>query len=295
MTILIFVQADFESGLGHLTRCLSLAQAFERVAGVTPKFVGVSDSFAGWLSQFGFQVCKEPLTRLNPELVIIDRGLSSGRDSIELASIYPRARLIVIHDNQPLAGQYDYVLNGSIYAHEIHYKTYPGCGFILGAKFQPMRDQFWNVKPRQPVKQLKKILIMLGGGHAGLGSVQELLELVPQLPDDLEFHLVVASTVGLMKVPSRVIVHESPISILPIMCGCDLAISGGGQVLYELAVTGTPAIAMPVATNQVPNIRHFEKSGFLESVEYGDEMSESGQAIVDGMGALRVANLMAEI
>ncbi|MDA8705666.1 hypothetical protein N9M22_06385 [Litoricolaceae bacterium] len=279
-----------------------------------PKFVGVSDSFAGWLSQFGFQVCKEPLTSLNPELVIIDRGLSSGRDSIELASIYPSARLIVIHDNQPLAGQYDYVLNGSIYAHEIPYKTDPGCGFILGTKFQPMRDQFWNVKPRQPIKQLEKILIMLGGGLAGIGFVPSLLELIPRLPDDLEFHLVVASTIGVSKFPSRVIVHESPISILPIMCGCDLAISGGGQVLYELAATGTPTIAMPVASNQVPNIRRFEKSDFLESVEYGDlknlqtsilklaqdmkllnQMSECGQAIVDGMGALRVANLLSEI
>jgi spore coat polysaccharide biosynthesis predicted glycosyltransferase SpsG len=97
-----------------------------------------------------------------------------------------------------------------------------------------------------------------------------------------------------------------------LMLKADLAVTGGGQTTYELAATGTPAVAICIAENQRVSLKGLAEAGTLEFV--GDAvdddlelklksaltglggdpkrrqtMSERGQRLVDGRGAERVA------
>ncbi len=99
----------------------------------------------------------------------------------------------------------------------------------------------------------------------------------------------------------------------------DLAISAGGQTLYELARVGCPTVAVRMAANQDGQLGVFEEAGFLRIAGHGDHsgiveaigeavrtlmadpparatMSVAGQRLIDGHGALRVARtIRAEI
>ena len=96
------------------------------------------------------------------------------------------------------------------------------------------------------------------------------------------------------------------------MCAADAAISAGGQTLYELARVGVPAIAIRIAANQSNNLKGWHKAGFIEYAgSAGDNkllyniekclnkikkqrirenISRLGRSLVDGAGALRIAD-----
>jgi len=63
---------------------------------------------------------------------------------------------------------------------------------------------------------------------------------------------------------TELIYEPDAIEFKGIMQESDIAISAGGQTLYELARTGVPTIAVCTAGNQLNNIRGWEKTGFVE-------------------------------
>ena len=98
------------------------------------------------------------------------------------------------------------------------------------------------------------------------------------------------------------------------MAQADLAISGGGQTLYELAALGLPAVAVCVASTQeanlaalaaAPTLVALRRPGAGETdwgalrdavhrlaadVDGRARMSAAGRALVDGCGASRAAD-----
>ena len=101
------------------------------------------------------------------------------------------------------------------------------------------------------------------------------------------------------------------------MLESDLAISAGGQTLYELACAGCPTIAVWMAPNQDGQLQVFEESGFIRIAGHGEDdsvidaivdavfsllqdrqarrsMSAAGQRLIDGQGAIRVARTIVE-
>jgi UDP-2,4-diacetamido-2,4,6-trideoxy-beta-L-altropyranose hydrolase len=99
-----------------------------------------------------------------------------------------------------------------------------------------------------------------------------------------------------------------------LMAEADMAVSAGGQTLYELAATGLPTVAISLASNQegnlsalalVPTLLRAPVPGMAASDEWlavthavralatdhqlRHQMSEAGRRLVDGRGADRVA------
>ena len=96
----------------------------------------------------------------------------------------------------------------------------------------------------------------------------------------------------------------------PLMLGADLAVSGGGVTLLELAATATPTVGVAVAANQDGNLKGLERldaihhAGRLEgaaaavgtaAAALAEEparrraLGERARQVVDGGGAARVA------
>ena len=116
--------------------------------------------------------------------------------------------------------------------------------------------------------------------------------------------------------PPRLRLHRDLDDLSALMSAADLAVSGGGQTLYELAATGVPTVALCLADNQEPNIAALAGVSLLSAgrveesaadgfhrVEDGcrqlaadpalrERMSDAGRSLIDGHGASRVADVI---
>ena len=138
--------------------------------------------------------------------------------------------------------------------------------------------------------ELAKIVII---GN-GFGNIEE----IKQLKDDY----------------TKLVYNPSGDEMKKIMVESDIAISAGGQTIYELAQTGTPAIGICAAENQLRNINQWCDLGFLKYIGWYNhenleqelmsslkylankqvrmEMSETGRKLIDGQGCKRILNAL---
>ncbi len=113
---------------------------------------------------------------------------------------------------------------------------------------------------------------------------------------------------------AQVVILEQP-DMREAMLRADVGVSAGGQTLFELAVTGLPAIVIAMAANQKQNVADFAAAGTIRSAGEHDmprlasrfaaafeevrsaevrrDMSRRGLNLVDGRGAERTASSIA--
>ena len=218
--------------------------------------------------------------------------------------------LVVIDDSGRTPCDCDWVLNGQPFAPELTWKSKRRTSLMLGAKFLPLRREYWrHAGPRRHGGPIKKLLVTLGGGRSALvkGVVETSLRELPKA----QVHAVLGPHCAPPRLrDARLTWHQGLASLRPLIAACDAAVSGGGQTLYELATTGTPAIAIPLAANQYRNVSSLADAGVVLSAGRAatrlapalrkldrlpglrQEMSGLGQALIDGRGALRVARAL---
>jgi UDP-2,4-diacetamido-2,4,6-trideoxy-beta-L-altropyranose hydrolase len=100
----------------------------------------------------------------------------------------------------------------------------------------------------------------------------------------------------------------------PYMASADLAITAGGMTVFEMAVLGIPVLIMQIADNQVRITRAWQQCGYgvdmghldrlhpedlqheimslMQDTARREAMSATGKAMVDGLGAQRVAQAL---
>ena len=217
------------------------------------------------------------------------------------------------------------VINASAFASRLPYISSSGdTRFLLGTEYALLSPEFWNVPVRNTHEDVKRVLVTVGGEDQN-NLMPRLLDLLQDLPGEFDVTVIVGpffrnraqinSAVDNSR--RRVRLVEFGHSIRDVMLESDIAISAGGQTLYELAATGTPTVAIQVADNQNNNLQGLADRGVLrlggrvgdsdvtkvirrellemiQSVRVRKELSAAGQRIVDGQGAPRVAEEIAE-
>src|SRR5262249_52673836 len=116
----------------------------------------------------------------------------------------------------------------------------------------------------------------------------------------------------------RVSIHRDRFGLRELMVTADIAVSGGGVTLCELAATGVPTVVLQTADNQAGNVEGFERAGAALVVRaHGNgTLAESlasavgrlacdralrasigarARRLVDGQGAFRVASALARL
>lgn len=299
--VAILTEAGPVIGYGHLGRCVALYDAFER-EGVRPRLVvrGAPDSgslVAGgqrlemgeWLEEHGLD---EHLDRV--AIAVVD-SYEAPEPACEAIA---RAVEVVLWLDDTCCFEYPagIVLNGAVRADTLPYARRTGVSYLLGPRYQPLRREFWQPPPRATRERIERALVVFGGSDVrGLGQ---------QVAEAL-----IRSAVA----PSVELVDGSYTAsgMRDAMEAADIAVSAGGQTLFELAAMGVPTVAITVADNQRENVAGWEAAGFVRSAGMWDDpgvvdravetargflgadarqrAAESGSIAVDGMGALRVA------
>jgi len=318
-SVVIHANAGDNVGLGHLVRCATLAREFQS-QDVDVRFrIKADEDAAEFLRDEGV----EPMLS-GPESIRADLQSSPADiavvDSYEFTTadfehIGAEKILVVVDELGDRRIPADLVLNNNLYADDI---PYPDASAVLrGPEFCMLRESFRGLPEPTYVDPPERILLTVGGADIS-NAFRDVLAVTAQVtPAGATLDTVVGPYFDEpMSVPAGVKLHYNPENMHELMWQADLAVSGGGQTLYELAACGTPSAAVTLGPDQIRNIEAFAERGFCRSVgEYGDgfegqlrtslaklldydrrrQMGQTGTDIVDGRGVVRVADRLLEL
>lgn len=333
MKIAFRADAGSEEGMGHIVRSLTLARALPEEWDVN-FIVKQDDMVADYLKDY---ILEEKIFFLSPNIsqedeikklvsivtennirILVNDSYEIGKDYLEELK-QQVDYLASIHDFAPFAFPSDIVINGNIYAPELDYSsTGEETKFLLGPRYLLLREEFCELAERKLQRNVERILVTVGGADP-LNLTPKIIEALGLLEDNyLSFVDVVIGpafdNVREIKVAAENIkfdinLHCDPHNMAELMLNCGLAVSAGGSTLYELAATGTPAVTVLQAENQIKAAGMMDKEGIvinlgmghkvspeniarevsllLENYERRKKMSERGQELVDGRGVER--------
>jgi len=312
MKVFIITEGSKNTGFGHITRCLSLYQAFEE-RGILPEFIINGDNNIEYLLQdVNYQIFNwlDEKSKLfervkDADIAIIDSYLADISVYNTLSNLVKSP--LYIDDNKRLDYPKGIVLNGSIHAKKLNYPKKEGISYLLGTKYTPLRKEFWEVPEKKIKENIESIMVTFGGDDAK-NMTPKIMNLLNKEYSVLKKNIIIGKAFNNIEEIKKNIDKNTNLIYYPdagkmkeVMLNSDIAISAGGQTLYELARIGVPTIGICVAENQLGSIREWEKIGFLEfemdisvhlkylkSKEIKENKSKIGRKYIDGKGSLRI-------
>ena len=272
MKVCIITEGSAKLGFGHISRCTSLYQAFEEKK-IIPNFIINGDDIASSMEVKNYIIldwAKNELALIkqikNSEIAIVDSYLA-GFPIYE--KIVENVKLAVfIDDNMRINYPHGIVINGNVHALELNYYKSPGIEYLLGSQYSMLKKDFWDIPLRSVDNEIKTILITLGGSDLRNLTPKILKLLTDEFPEIFKKVIIGSSFKNIMEI-ENVADKSSELIYFPLtprmkkeILASDIAITTGGQTVYELAALGVPTITIAVADNQLHNAKSFDKLGY---------------------------------
>jgi UDP-2,4-diacetamido-2,4,6-trideoxy-beta-L-altropyranose hydrolase len=316
----LFCDAGPGVGLGHMARCIALAEAFE-ADGLRPVFVtsAAGREVLGWMAPGRFQADARVTGGGGFEIAVFD-DYALGAGQIE--ALGQDARMTVAFDDiGDREGACDITVNAGGSA------AGDGVSRLYGPAYAPLRAVFRSLRfsilrDRAGRSPDAGSVLVTAGGVDGRGFAPAFLRAVLQAPGlgdraidvALGGHAVswpevaaVAETAG-----DRVRLHRDAPDVVGLYAAADCSVGPGGVALLEKLCLGLASIAVVVADNQRANVEGLTAQGCIVEVEaradanveaavhtevgrlLRDDTARSvtgsrGAAAVDGLGARRIA------
>jgi len=220
----------------------------------------------------------------------------------------------------------DVILNQNLHADAAWYTACePSTQLLLGPRYALLRREFmpWREWRREVPETARKVLVTLGGSDPENVTLQVVqgLQLLPAR--DFEAVVVVGagnphySALGRAAQAARFPIRlERNAAHMPdLMTWAEVAVSAAGSTCWELARMGVPTVALVCADNQRRLAEGLEAAGVVLNLGWHAHvtpahiaealselsgsasraaMASKGQAVVDGLGPLRVVRHMTE-
>ena len=306
--ILFRADANRRIGMGHIMRCLSLADA---ATALFPdreiRFVLADDSVSDLIRNRGYESFilhsaydameaeTENWPEIKPEMIIVD--------SYFVTPAYFRAlrqkteKLVYIDDLAAFPYPVDVLVNYNAYGPYMDYKRlYNGCDepeYILGPVYAPLRKMFRGMEKKKQPEEIRNILISTGGSDELHIAVTLLSEISKSYTGNAVFHFLLGALNtdkerirNLSAGKTHIALHENVTDMRGLIERMDLAVSAAGSTLYEICACGVPLITYVQADNQIAGATAFDKLGL--AVNLGDirEEGSAGDTVISG-GKLR--------
>lgn len=294
-TILFRVDASATMGMGHLLRCLALAQAFENsdnsfrivfaINQVTQPFCVQRDDWYGELV-----VLPEQALHQEPEWLanycLHQRVVAIVLDGYQFDTAYRRALLpiatkkILFDDNNNSGLLYaDLVINGASNAPQLAYElTAPKAIFCLGEPYRMLRQEFIAPQYKLPWSHRDKLTVVLGGSDPGNLS----LKILKQLELMHVSATITLATGGAyayteqlkdyLKQSALDVEHLENCQHMAVLFGQSrLVLSAAGGSQFELFAMHTPSLLLVIAENQRNATEQTAIQGWCESIDCVDK------------------------
>ncbi|MBI3803046.1 MAG: UDP-2,4-diacetamido-2,4,6-trideoxy-beta-L-altropyranose hydrolase [Nitrospirae bacterium] len=325
INVLILTEGGRDVGFGHITRCTALYQAFEE-RGISTEFIVEGDeSVEGLLQgrQYRIMPWRSDLQKLtslleSAEIIVIDSYLA-GIEIYEIIS--KRAKYpVYIDDYQRIAYPKGLLVNGTLYAEEMDYPQGSERSYLLGSRYILLHKEFWNIRHEEAKETVGRILITFGGDDVR-GLTPKIMKLLIDAFPDCKKRVIIGKGFREVNEIERLKDIHTELDYYPDREGMkrailesDVAVSAGGQTLYELARVGVPAVSIAVAENQLNNVMGWERAGFIDYAGWWESRmllervlaslirlrdkgervrrSQIGKKLVDGGGSGRVRDFL---
>ncbi len=326
--IVILTEGGISQGFGHITRCTALHHAFMS-RGLDPVLLvngddTVVDLLLGTryvMLDWHSDLCSL-FEHINKEvLVVIDSYLAESE-------LYRKIKntalgIICLDDDVRIDCPEGIVVNGSIYAENLQYPGTNNVTYLVGPQYISLRKEFRQVSEKQTKDNIENIAVAFGGSDCR-DSTPDILRLLVRKYPSIKKSVVVGKAFknGLeiekeKDDKTEMIYYPDAQEVVEFMLDADVAISSGGQFLYEFARVGVPVIIVAAADNQFHESLFAQKIGFAECVglKFDDQLAERVLSVlgdwaeptvrleksniakktIDGRGADRIADFVVNL
>jgi len=220
----------------------------------------------------------------------------------------------------------DIVLNQNIYAERFTYRAAEGTTFLLGPRYALLRREFVRRRDwqRPHPERARRLLVTMGGG----GGSEPLMTAIEGLIALGDASLDVTVLAGPSTIGGDTAARAAAQSGLPItfvsnpadmpglFAGADMALSAGGSTCWEMCFMQLPAVLVTLSDNQSGITAGLHEAGAAQHLGWREQvtpgmirdavgglrddrarreaMAARGRALVDGLGAERVASALLE-
>jgi UDP-2,4-diacetamido-2,4,6-trideoxy-beta-L-altropyranose hydrolase len=229
--------------------------------------------------------------------------------------------VLSIDDTAQIHYHSDIVINQNVGAEKLDFSSEKYTKLLLGPKYVMMRKELLKVNKKIVKKDVKNILISIGGSDKDNFTLK-ILKLLEQINNDARF-LVITGPFNpfyndlekyIRESDSKIKLIKSPKDMSKIYLESDIAISAGGSTCYELAYFGIPNIIVTIADNQIKIAQELDKQKvsiyigkkeklkeklfkektheLINNYSLRKSMSNRGKKLVDGKGKERIVDFM---
>jgi len=303
--------ASPEIGIGHLARCLVLADELRRRGGRAAFAMGVNATLGRErVESAGHELVLLPEGPAHDEVAVVAsaaraRGLAwvgvdhYGRDSNYLEALSAAGlRTLAIDDLGVGPFPVDALLNHNPGAERLPYVTRADTARLLGVHYALVRKICRDARPARPRApgRLARVLVSFGGADApdGAGRVVESLAAVTE-----QLHVDVVVGPGYSRLaeleqrvarsPHVVTVQRNLPDLVAVMQSADLFVGAGGGTTWEACCLGLPLILAPIAENQRPIARAVVEAGAALSDGRAELGPEDVGQVIAGLDARALA------
>jgi UDP-2,4-diacetamido-2,4,6-trideoxy-beta-L-altropyranose hydrolase len=291
--------ASPQIGIGHVMRCLALAQAWNSQSGKTT-FVMTGQSSA----------LEARLRSEEINIVYLSAKAASNEDAQQTANIAQKLAVswavvdgyhfgseyqkrlksyglnVLLVDDYGHSEHYyaDFILNQNISANaDLYINRESYTHLLLGTKYTLLRQEFllWRDWRREIAPIASKILITLGGSDPDNVTLKVIQALERLNRNNLEVIVVIGGSNPHYQVLQKEIADSSlaislqrNVSNMPeLMAWADLTIAAGGSTNWELAFMGLPSLVITIADNQKAIAAELNRQGVILNLGWHQDLT----------------------
>jgi len=302
MRVVIRTDSSSSIGFGHVTRCLTLADALFSL-GATIEFVARAHhgNLNEYIESCGYKVYSLPVKSEFDSYSSLKGyekwlGVKQEKDAQETVMALKEGKidwLIVDHYALDLKWEEIVSLNAAHtlviddianryhkcdclldqnYENKNRYFKWVNkkCTLLLGPSFALLKPEYALFRQKSRKNTISRVMVYFGGVDLDDLTGEALKALSSPGLDSLDVDIVVSTNYQrrdtleqLSRIRGRVVIHDSLPHLAELMSAADIAIGAGGVANWERMCLGLPGLVVTVANNQIPISEELHEKGAI--------------------------------